>query len=414
MFRPSIGAYRLLLWVIFPVITVYTATVAWRYRCVRYFLQRFAYFHRSRRSASRPLWFHCASVGETNTALPLIHAWLEHHPNDSIIITSNTPTASRLIKKQAVDNIRHCYLPLDYPSGCRRFLTALRPRCALIMETELWFNLFNECRKMEIPIFLLNARLSEKTLTHRHWLTSYYRKSLSGVAHIYTRTQTDAGAYRALGADPKKISIIGNLKYAAKYPQRQKPLLTCDYILAASTHGDEELQIAEAWRKARMPQLLVIVPRHPERGKMILRRLRKAKHIGLQLRSGPVNLHKDTKIYIVNTIGELPQWIAYAKLVFTGGSLVKVGGHNVLEPATLGVPQITGQFTQNFSAEVQALKENDGIEIVADQIALTQALKNYCSGPQRYRTMADNAIRHLRERRDILKRYLAVLSDRIR
>ena len=404
-------AYRLLTVLISPFVCIQTAIIACRYRCIRYFWQRLGFIrqHTSHKGAvNRPLWFHCASIGETNTALPLIYRWLETHQNDSIIITTNTVTAARVLKNHRLDRLQHYYLPLDYTWACKRFLNELRPRCALIMETELWLNLFHACEQKHMPIMILNGRLSDKTLQASSLISAYYQTVLKKLTQIYTRSDLDTKNYQRLGAKPDKIHCVGNLKYAVRFPDHLPNLIGADYFLAASTHDDEELKIANAFKAAEAEGHLVIVPRHPERGKSIAKQLRKQGYT-VQLRSQ----HKTRNIqdiYIADTIDELPALICHAQLVFTGGSLVAKGGQNVLEPAMLRTPQIVGPHTYNFSEEVRALKTVGGLLEVEDEKALTHAFRNFIADNKPYLNMAAKAHAYVKSQTDVTDRYLEILS----
>ena len=381
---PEILAYRLLLRLLFPVVAASTGAIAVRDGSARYLLQRLGYFRESG-DTTRPLWIHCASVGETNAAMALIEAWLERYPGDAFVLTTNTVTAARTFARRAEKKpagVRHCYLPLDYPRFCRRFLDAVRPRCALVMETEIWLNLFRECRGRNIPLFIVNARLSRRTLDGARWFRGYYRQSLAMVTAVFARGGQDAEAFAGLGTDPGKIVVVGNLKRAGRQrAEKETPrLIDGPYVLAASTHEDEEARVAGAWRRAlklagsaRGP-LLVIAPRHPARARAIARQLKKH-GFHAQRRSREAKPRDTTSVYIADTLGELPALIRHAELVFTGGSLVPVGGHNVLEPAQLGTPQAVGPHTQNVHEDVTALKAAGGLIEVADESALTEVFR---------------------------------------
>ena len=405
-----IAFYLFLFRLAFPAIAGYTLAVFARRRCSRYLKQRFGFFAKTS-SPGNPLWIHCASVGETSSALPLAAAWKERH-GDDVVITSNTITSAHWLRSRAADTIRHYYLPLDYPSACKRFLDAVQPRCALVIETEIWLNLFRACRHRNVPVYLLSARLSKKTCTRASFLRGYYVHSFKEIKHIYARSENDKNVYIRLGAARAKVSVAGNLKYAAgPPPQVPQSLVSRDYLLAASTHHDEELIVAEALRDAEMKKLLVIVPRHPERGAAIQKQLLRRGFNGVRLRSQNQVPEDDTTIYVADTLGELPAWIAHADLVFTGGSLVNKGGHNVLEPAALGTPQLTGPHTENFHDEVTRLKAVNGIRIVSDRRQLSAAFRNTFTMPESFCAMAENARKYFREQENPLDKYLDIVSE---
>ncbi len=406
--------YRFLLLLLFPVIAAGTAAVALRNSSTRYLTQRLGRF-RTRTAARRPLWLHCASVGETKAALVFVQAWLKRHPDDAFVLTTNTVTAARMLASHTPANtprnLDHYYLPLDYPSFCRRFLDTVRPRCALIMETEIWLNLFSECRRRNIPLFIINARLSQRTLDGARRFGRYYRQSLAAVQKILACTAKDAAAFAAIGVAKNKIEIVGNLKRAGGAAGPLPDPIGRRYVLAASTHEDEEMQAAEAWRRAldqtdsADAPLLVIAPRHPRRGRAIARQLTK-RHFDVQLRSRVQTPRKDTSVYIADTLGELPALIRHAELVFTGGSLVPVGGHNVLEPAQLGTPQVVGPHTQHFHEEVAALKAAGGLLEVGDQNALEKVFRDALEKTPAHAAAAQKALALMRKSEDIAATYV--------
>ena len=420
--------YRSLLWLLFPAIAVGTVAIALRDGSMRYLKQRLGRFH-STSITPKPLWIHCASVGETNTALPFIETWLKHHPNDRFVLTTNTITASKILKlrtpKSMENKIRHYYLPLDYPSFCRHFLNTVTPCCALIMETEIWLNLFLACHHANIPLFIINARLSQRTLNNAKRFKFYYRQSLALVEKIFSRSEKDAVAFSKLGAATEKVEVVGNLKFANKITDEtdetllelKATLAKKRYILAASTHANEEIQIAETWQKAMQTNsyntnthLLLIAPRHPHRGHAIAQRLR---HLGFstQLRSHTSALQEKTSVYIADTIGELPTLIRHADLVFTGGSLVPIGGHNVLEAAQLGTPQVVGPYTDNFSEEINALKLTGGLIEVADTDALEKVFVASLNKDPTHAEIAKKALTLMQQYENIASVYVTRVEN---
>ena len=421
-------SYRLLLRLLFPAIAAGTAAVALRDGSTRYLAQRLGRFD----AVETPsLWIHCASVGETNAALKLITAWLKHRPEDAFVVTTNTVTAARMLAKRTAEGkparVRHCYLPLDYPLFCRRFLSAVKPRCALIMETEIWLNLFCECRRRNVPLFIVNARASRRTLDGARRFKGYYRQSLATVDRVFARSEKDAEAFAALGAAPDKIEVAGNLKWAKSWSTAEREalpdLIGRRYVLAASTREDEETKVAEAWRRACNRSnraddgLLVIAPRHPRRGRAIAKQLNDH-GFRTQLRSRAQSLENNAPgkalVYIADTIGELPALIRHADLVFTGGSLVPVGGHNVLEAAQLGVPQAVGPHTDNFQDEVAALKAVGGLIEVTDENALEEVFRAALDQTPAPADFARNALALMQQREDVADVYAARVEAAVR
>ena len=408
-------SYCLLLWLLFPVIVVCTLAVALRDGSMRYLIQRLGYIPHAT-TAVNPLWIHCASVGETNAGLTFIAEWLKRHPDDRFVLTTTTITAAQIFAAHPLRTKgRHYYLPFDYPLFCRRFLGAVNPYCALIVETEIWLNLFSECRNKNIPLFLINARMSKRTLDGAQRFKSYYRKSLAAVTKVFARNKKDAGNFAEIGVEPDKIEILGNLKHTTEQMNDTTSLpnlIGKRYVLAASTHDDEEIQSARAWRDALNsgycsdPPLLVITPRHPRRGRAIAQQLKK-QGFQVQLRSRNPLFQTNIDVYIADTLGELPALILHADLVFMGGSLVSVGGHNVLEAARLGTPQVVGPYTHNFQEEVAALKSAGGLLEVSDEHALKEVFFAALNRAPEHTTIAKKALALMQQQADLASVYVS-------
>ena len=399
--------YRLLLWAVFPLLLFYTVIVGIRYRSFRYILQRFGMCLPAIRE--RPLWIHCASVGELNTALLFLEQWAAKYPEDRILVTTNTISSARVFESKARHRMQHCYLPLDYTFLVKHFLNTLRPRAALIMETEVWFNLFHGCARLHIPTVIINARLSKRTANANVWVRRYYEQSLMALKAIYAKSERDRDTYIQVGAPPWKIKTLGNLKYAAKFEEQLPDLINRPYILAASTHDDEELQIARIWQQIEKRNcVLVIAPRHPERAEKILNALQR-NHTQADYYRPDMTVN-DGDVIIYNRIGQLPQLIKHARLVFLGGSLVNKGGHNILEAAMLGTPQVTGFYLDNIIEEAQALNEMGGLIIIDDAKALADIFANVVKQPNYYQKNAEAAKDYLSRYADIVQRYIAELE----
>ncbi len=426
--------YRSLLQLAFPAVLLHAAALAVRDRSARYLLQRFGL--RLPAPAAAPLWIHCASVGELNTALTLAAAWRKARPGDDILLTSATVSAHRLLRRKAGDDLRHCYLPLDYPLLCRRFLKAVRPRCALMMEAEIWLNLFGECDARGVPVIIVNGRLSGRTMKPARRFGDYYRQSLSHVRAVLARSDQDRDRFVALGMAPAAAETAGNLKYSAAMPAQMPDRIGRPYCLAASTHDGEETQIARAWRRADTGGLpLVVAPRHPQRCAAAARQLRRAgfdvvAHDGGDDDGGSGgggnssggsdggdsngggdanNAANNAEVVLFCEVGHLPALIRHAVCVFLGGSLVQKGGHNLLEAAHLGTPQATGPHLDNFAQEARALQQAGGLLIANNEDELAEFFTRAAAGE--CRTQADNAAAFMREHDDVAAHYVKRLQS---
>jgi 3-deoxy-D-manno-octulosonic-acid transferase len=374
--------YRVLFYLALPALVVYTCARALQDGGYRYFWQRLGL---QLPSAQNPLWLHCASVGEVISAGPLLELIIKSHGEIAIVVTTNTPTGARVLTKNFGDKLTHVYLPLDFRGGIRRFLKHVNPRCALIFETELWPELFHQCHTLNLPLFILNGRLSKRTLQAPAFVRALYAQTLNHVEGILARSDEDKDGFIALGAHPDRVITLGNMKFARPEnwsPERLADPIGRTYWLAASTHEDEEMRVAQTWKKVRSnDQLLVIAPRYPKRGTSVSKQLTAMGwQVSLRSRNEPITAA--TQIYVADTIGEMPAFMQHAQFVFMGGSLINRGGHNILEPAQFGKAVVVGPYISNFSAEVQALVEHDAILEVQDEEVLADTIKTLLANEQ--------------------------------
>ena len=386
--------YRLIVFALAPLFLAYTV-----WRSVKdggwvYLKQRLG-FNYPREARTTDLWVHAASVGEVTTVLPLLESALASTDNSikSILLTTNTPTAKQVLKKHGVTAITHAYLPVDFAFACSRFCSRLSTRQAWIVETEIWPRLYATCRQHQIKLTIINARLSDKTLKHAAgFLRSSYEHALTDV-QVLARSPEDNTRYVSIGAEPTKVKTIGNLKYMDNRKSANlKRLLQGDYIVAASTHDNEELQLAREWIKHDSLPLLVIVPRHPERASVILHSLQKETGLSVKQRSAGEDPHTGDQLYLADTLGELEAWYSGAQATFVGGSLIERGGHNMLEPARMGVPAIVGPHTYNFTDIMQLMIEKNAISVAHDVQALVMMLVSAARGHAPFAERAQNAV----------------------
>jgi 3-deoxy-D-manno-octulosonic-acid transferase len=345
----------------------------------RRWLERFGSFEAPGFSGS--LWVHAVSVGEVNAAEPLIKALRRSYANAPLVITTVTPTGAARVQQLFGDSVFHVYLPYDLPFAVRRFMKRVRPRLAVIVETEIWPNLYFACRRRGIPLMIVNARLSARSMRGYKPLRSLAASALRCVNVIAAQSRTDAARYRLLGADPQTVLVSGNMKFDMPIPEgavaagaamrahwgARRPVW-----MAASTHDGEELAALEAHLKVlqRLPDaLLLLAPRHPERFRLVEHTVR---NLGFRVatRSAdgvPAGTHQ---VCVIDAMGELMPFFAGSDAAFVGGSLVPIGGHNVLEPAALSVPVLVGPHTFNFEEITRSLIEQGGAERVsaADQL----------------------------------------------
>lgn len=306
------------------------------------------------------IWLHCVSVGETRAAEPLVKALRTAYPNHQILMTHGTPTGRETSEKLFGNDIWRVYLPYDLPFAIHGFLNHFRPAIGLIMETELWFNLISACNKRDLPLLLLNARLSEKSATGYLKLGDLAINGVQSLKAIAAQTDADAARLQTLGAH--NITVTGNLKFDVKPPadaldkglQLRMQLGTKPVFLAASTRDGEEALILEAIKDLDM--VTVIVPRHPQRFNEVAAMLEQSgieftRKTLLQNDALGANKHAASRPYIIlgDTMGELFTYYAACDFAFIGGSLLNFGGQNLIEAASMGKPILIGEHTFNFA-----------------------------------------------------------------
>ncbi|MDX1795411.1 MAG: glycosyltransferase N-terminal domain-containing protein [Hydrogenovibrio sp.] len=399
--------YQLLIRLLSPVILILILLEATRRKGGwRFFAQRFGWGY-DKNATPSSIWIHCASVGEVKAAEKLIEALLPEH---SILVTTNTPTGASLVRNLFGDKVRHAYCPLDWPSVIQRFLKVYRPNALWVMETEIWPNLYRACYRNNIPVSLLNARLSQKTLNSPSWLKTIYRQTLEGITRVLTRNQAEADRFRLMGVPANKIHILGNLKYAGLNALPSYPdLIGRPYILAASTHDSEELAIVRGWLQMNRPELLVIVPRHPKRTPKLLKTLAFAREEMVVFSAGE-KINQQTRIYLDDQIGVLMPLFAHAKLVIMGGAFAPKGGHNVLEPASQKAAILTGPDMSDFEEETELLKTANGLVQVDTYDELFKRLEALLDDETQRKTMGDAAYRLVCSQHHILDDYQTTLA----
>jgi len=381
--------YRLLIILLSPVILGHIIWKSVSNKQGRYFWQRLGFSYS--KLPKNCLWFHCASVGEVNTLLPLLKNLHKRNIKLNFIITSNTITGSKIVKQQKLNYLFHSYLPFDWRFSVSRFLSTASPTALYVLETEIWPNLFSVCHDKGIGIHIINARLSSKTTTAKPWVKSLLKTALSKVDSISARSEQEAQAYELLGADKNKISTVGNLKLTTALNNDQSTKdnnfsINREYVLVASTHEDEELQIYTLWKKLNREELLVIAPRHPERAASIIKKL-DCNNFSIRSKKQPIT--DKTKVFLLDTVGELKNYFKNAKLVIMGGSFTAIGGHNILEPASYNSTIITGPYMENFKEELELMIDKNAIIQAASYQALDKELttllddKNYRTSLQK-------------------------------
>jgi len=325
-------------------------------------------------TAGKVVWLHCVSVGETQAARPLVLAIRKRFPNHTIVISTTTLTGQRLARESFKDDAaRVFYFPFDWRWTVRRTLNAIRPSAVLIMETEIWPRFFRECELRQIPLAIINGRLSSQSFRRYTWIKSFLKRVFKGLSLAVMQTETDAKRIVDLGLDEDRVAVSGSIKFDAgslassnslteEFRERFNLGETALLMVAASTHAPEERVVLEALTKVDQPKLrLLIAPRHPERFAEVAALLDKSGMKWCRRSSPPHPSDKDCRVILLDTIGELSSVYNLATLVFVGGSISSTGGHNILEPAAVGTAIITGPNTHNFAEITKAFVKAGGL-----------------------------------------------------
>ena len=363
-------------------------------------------------AGQRPLiWLHCVSVGETQAARPLVDRLRQQFPGHALVVSTITRTGQKLAQDvfgRQAENV--FYFPFDWRWSVRRSLRVVNPALVLLMETELWPNFLRECEAREIPVALVNGRISRQSYRRYAWIKFFLRRVLDSLSIAVMQSEADALRLRNLGMRADGLCTAGNLKFDAGTTQTaaEKTVEIRDrfglnagapLILAASTHAPEEKIILESFKQLRatQPVRLMLAPRHPERFAEVASLIQSS---GLSCaRRTNVRAARDgsADVILLDTIGELPATYALASIVFVGGSIVDRGGHNVLEPAVAGVPVVTGAHTHNFHAIVGLLNDAGAIvqlpPVDADHASaeLAGVLNELLADPERRKELATRA-----------------------
>ncbi|MFH2135405.1 MAG: lipid IV(A) 3-deoxy-D-manno-octulosonic acid transferase [Pseudomonadota bacterium] len=355
-------AYTLLLWLLLPYALLH---LFWRARKQPEYLHHIGErFGRSRVRSDKPvIWLHTVSVGETRAAATLVRELRERYPQHQILLTHTTPTGRATSEQLYGDDVLRVYLPYDYPFAVRRFLRHFQPQVGVLLETEVWFNLIHACHRTKTPLLLLNARLSERSARKYARYPRLTHDGLHALSLIAAQTEDDALRLTSLGGH--SVPVMGNIKFDIAPPPAQLELglllserfgASRPIFLAASTREGEETLLLDALKKASINNLLtVMVPRHPQRFDEVAA-LIEQHGFSLQRRSADEIISADTQVVLGDSMGEMFAYYAACDVTFIGGSLLPLGGQNLIEAAACSKPIIVGPHTFNFAqATEQAL-----------------------------------------------------------
>lgn len=337
-------------------------------------------------------WVHAVSVGEVQAAAPLVRALLRQSSGRPVVLSTVTSTGAARARALFGDDLVLRYAPLDLPGAVHRFFERVQPDRAVIVETELWPNLLAECRRRDVPLVIASARLSPRSVARYRRLASLFGRALSGRTTIAAQSEVDAERFRSIGVDAGRVSVTGNIKFDIELPAgireqgatwRQEQAASRPLWVAGSTHEGEEALLLDAHALLRrdVPQaLLVLVPRHPGRFPAVAQMLER-RGLRWERRSVAAPVDRGTEVLLGDTMGELPLFYAGADVAFVGGSLVAVGGHNLLEPAALAVPIVTGPYNFNGQEIHDKLMAAGAVSTVHDASGLAAELERLLDDP---------------------------------
>jgi 3-deoxy-D-manno-octulosonic-acid transferase len=343
------------------------------------------------------IWIHAVSVGEVQASAALVTTLRERYPSVPVLVTTLTPTGATRARTLFKELAQVRYIPFDLPGAVRRFFNRVQPRLAVFFETELWPNLYHQCSRRRIPLVLASARISPRSVSRYRKLGSLFRDALARGVVVAAQGAGDADRFKSLGADPELTHVTGNIKFDFSVPfdigergQRLREFYAAarPMWVAGSTHAGEEEIILEAQRIVRGTHprtLLVLVPRHPPRFDEVADTLQRA---GVRFARRSQRLGDKAsatsalaEVLLVDTLGELLDFYAAADVAFVGGSLVPIGGHNLLEPAALGLPILTGPHNANSADIARLLLERGAAEVVHDAEELGSRVATLLSDP---------------------------------
>ncbi len=370
------------------------------------------------------IWLHAVSVGEVLAVSRLVSELDSRLSGFQVLVSTTTRTGQKLAQ-QRFGASRVFYCPLDLPWAVRAYLNAIRPRLLVLAETEFWPNLLDGCYRRQIPVAVVNARISDRSWPRYRMLRRLWRPLLSRLSSVLAQTEVDAGRLRAIGCEPQRVSVAGNLKFdvrAAEETEATRLLQRLGaglrFVVAGSTLEGEEAALIEAWPqllKAEPGLVMVLAPRHPERFRAVAGMLERS-GVRWSRRSewrgrgeAEIEALVPGQIMLLDTIGELASIYSLAAVAFVGGSLVPAGGHNPLEPAQFRVPIVMGPHSVNFRAITEDLRAHDAIRIVEGP-GLAQMLADLLKNAREAKTLGENARRVFEQQAGATERTLRAIE----
>jgi 3-deoxy-D-manno-octulosonic-acid transferase len=416
--------YTFLLYLLTPLLLL---RLAWRGFALHDYWHRWGERFGFVARATQPVeaWVHAVSVGESLAAMPLIRSLVKRHGRGRVLVTTTTPTGSARVRAALGDEVLHTYAPYDLPDVVARFVSRMQPRRVVVMETELWPNLFHALVARDIPLVIANARLSPRSFAGYSRVRGFAARTLACCTHVAAQSEADAQRFVALGASPERVSVMGNIKFDVAIPPgpgtRDSGLGKTRFVwVAASTHEGEEEQVLQAHAavlKQDTHALLVLVPRHPQRFDAVAKLIQRHGHplVRRSAFSSPESRVPSpggipSPVLLGDSMGEMFLYFGMADAAFVGGSLVPVGGHNVLEPAAIGLPVLFGAHMHNFVAAADLLLGAKAAVQVHDASALATQVGALLRDPAKRAAMGEAGSAAVSANRGALARLEKILD----
>ena len=395
-------------------------------------MQRLGFLPREPACVGResPIWIHAVSVGEASAARPLVALLRERHPDRSIVVSTVTDTGQEIARK--IPGLAATfYFPIDLRVCCRRVIRMIRPSLVILVETEIWPNFLRELRRDNVPVALVNGRISDRSFPRYRWAGRWLRPALESIATFLVQTETDAERFRRIGAPPDRIEVMGNLKFdgihvgaSPRQAQDTAPRLRSKWrgllgvtedevlIVAGSTFEGEEEILVRVWRQVRSGKAvrLVLAPRHPERFGSVAGLLERM-GVRFMRRSQCEHAADSAPVILLDTMGELSSVYAAADIAFVGKSLCGVGGQNPLEAAARGVPVLFGPHMENFRAAAEILLSSHGAVQVPNEVEFARTIQRWIDNADTRLTVGQNAAEALRQHTGASERTVKRLED---
>lgn len=363
---------------------------------------------------------HSVSVGETVAAAPIIRELIARNPHTRILVTTTTPTGSQRLLSMFGDKVAHVFLPYDLPFVMYGFIKKVKPKLCIIMETELWPNLINSCFKQKAPIILANARLSNKSMQGYAKIKPLTKFMLDRIDCIASQAVQDADRFYKLGASKNSIAVMGNIKFDLpaiiedfeKGQELKTEFNNRPVLIAASTHEKEEQLVLQAYNRVlrSFPNaLLILVPRHPERF-IDVEKLIQRNGLSFVKRSSRLPVTNNEQVLLGDTMGELNILYCAADVAFVGGSLVNIGGHNVLEPANARLPIIVGPHMHNFADITDKMQNSNALVRVGNFSELASAVMRLFSSSSQRSELGESAFSVLQQNKGAKENIMQVIS----